>query len=593
MKLMPSPRKIEYGANYISLSKSYSVKCPFDYPRALKYLNTFIVSDTKAENAVIFARDGKMEDEEYSLKFDGDITVTSNGERGAHLALTTLKQIVAEGETNVSFISDKPKVKLRGYMLDVSRGRLPKVERLHEIVDIIADMKYNHFELYIDTRVFEYAHFKKYCENCLTPADIISLREHCKDRFVDLCPNQNGFGHMAGWLGLDEFRHLGISREDGKPKDTLNPLLPEAVEHAKALYADTLPLFESEYANVGMDEPFSLGKGETKEECDRRGKGEVYVEYLNKILSFVKEEYGKTPMFWDDHVMAHPDSIPKIYKDSIALVWGYEQEWPQMERCRLLAEQGRRFIVCPSTANFNSITGRFNNAQYNIDGAVRSCLCFGGEGVIVTDWGDGGHPQCFAMSLMPLAFAASCMWNYCDDREITPIKHLVHEKMTGASIACEEYLDRAVFGVKGLARLTHLMQNYYLLESRLSWAGPHYECEANQAMNNVPSRLDPLTMRLIEGYMREIKAELLKYPKDTPHIDDIILNCDMVIAIHQFSQARRANDTEALAKIREFMRDIEARFLILWRKNSFDRGFEIFLEKENGIWKRIKNNIDG
>ena len=137
------------------------------------------------------------------------------------------------------------------------------------------------------------------------------------------------------------------------------------------------------------------------------------------------------------------------------------------------------------------------------------------------------------------------------------------------------------------------MQNYYLLESRLSWAGPHYECEANQAMNNVPSRLDPLTMRLIEGYMREIKAELLKYPKDTPHIDDIILNCDMVIAIHQFSQARRANDTEALAKIREFMRDIEARFLILWRKNSFDRGFEIFLEKENGIWKRIKNNIDG
>ncbi len=593
MRFLPSPRSVERTANEAPLAEKYAVKCPFEYQRAIKYLLSFLTVDESAKNAIVFSVDERMQDEEYTLKIDGDITVTSSGERGAHLALTTLKQIASEGKTDVTFIEDRPKVKIRGYMLDISRGRLPKVEKLHEIIDIIADMKYNHFELYIDTRVFEYVHFKKYCENCLTPADIISLREHCKDRFIDLCPNQNGFGHMAGWLELDEFKHLGISREDKKPMDTLNPLLPEAVEHAKTLYADTLPLFESEYVNVGMDEPFSLGKAETKEECDRRGQGTVYVEYLNKILSFVKEEYGRTPMFWDDHVMEHPDSIPKIYKDSIALVWGYEQEWPQTERCRLLAEQGRKFVVCPSTANFNSLTGRFNNAQYNIDGAVRSCICFGGEGVLVTDWGDGGHPQCMAMSLMPLAFASACMWNYCEVDNITPIKHLSHEKMTNESISCEEYLDRAVFGVKGLARLTHLMQNYYLLENRLSWSGPHLGFEVEQAISGMPSHLDPLTIRLVEAYMKEIKTELLKYPKDTPHIEDIILNCDMVIAFEQFLLAKRAGDKKALSELSVFMEDIEQRFLSLWRKNNFDRGWEIFLNRENGIWKRMKDNIGG
>ena len=38
--------------------------------------------------------------------------------------------------------------------------------------------------------------------------------EYARDRFVDLVPNQNGFGHMTKWLEKEEFKDLAEMPRD-------------------------------------------------------------------------------------------------------------------------------------------------------------------------------------------------------------------------------------------------------------------------------------------------------------------------------------------------------------------------------------------
>ena len=40
--------------------------------------------------------------------------------------------------------------------------------------------------------------------NFITVEQYQQIEKYCYDRFIDLVPNQNGFGHMTEWLKLDE-----------------------------------------------------------------------------------------------------------------------------------------------------------------------------------------------------------------------------------------------------------------------------------------------------------------------------------------------------------------------------------------------------
>ena len=69
--------------------------------------------------------------------------------------------------------------------------------------------------------------------------------------------------------------------------------------------------------------------------------------------------------FWGDIVLQHPDLIPEIPKDVIALAWGYEANHPFELECARFAEAGIPFYVCPGTSSWCSLGGRTANALGN------------------------------------------------------------------------------------------------------------------------------------------------------------------------------------------------------------------------------------
>lgn len=579
MVILPQPRKQEILGGKVVFESEYSyIPLNPEYESVTKYIGSFLKCAENAERKIIFKVDEGLGKEEYILEIDEDIAITSLSAEGAFRAATTLKQLVREKETEKQIIHDYPMIKNRGIMLDISRGKIPKTESLFRLIDMLSDLKYNELQLYMESLVFEYEHFPEYWKDNMpiTKQELIEIKKYCSERFITLVPNQNGFGHMGKWLEKEELTHLGITREGGGDTTTLNPFKKESIELVDTIYGDLLPYFDADFVNVGMDEPFELGMGETKEICEKEGQGKVYVEYLNKILKLANEKYNKTPMFWDDIVFNHPEYIKDVNPDSIVMDWGYEQEFPFMERCRFIKENGLKFYTCPGTSTWASFTGRFENMIYNIEAAAKACIAHDGEGFLLTDWGDGGHPHFIVMSFLPFIYGACCSWNYKVSRELTPISHAPLCKMEGGiTDFCIDYADKLLFNGSKVGRILRKAANYYLLENNSIWNVTNIWMDTGNIINGKAVKLDAVTCRQIVDYMNSIKEELYGVDKNTPYYDEIICNCDMVILSARFIAASVGNEKDS--GLKEELEELKIRFVELWKRENREVGFRTYM----------------
>ena len=94
-------------------------------------------------------------------------------------------------------------------MLDISRDKVYKMETLFELVDQLAGWKINQLQLYME-HTFAYRSHPSVWKNAspMTGEEIFLLDQFCKERFVELVPNQNSLGHLERWLRLPEYHFL-------------------------------------------------------------------------------------------------------------------------------------------------------------------------------------------------------------------------------------------------------------------------------------------------------------------------------------------------------------------------------------------------
>ena len=355
----------------------------------------------------------------YRLEIDTDgIRITGHDEAGVFYGEQTLRQIrrqCAPGTSLPALIMDDwPDFLNRGVMLDISRDKVPSMDTLRMLVELFAELKYNQLQLYME-HTFAYQGHETVWKNAspMTSTEIQQLDGWCRERFIELVPNQNSFGHMERWLRHPEYAHLAERPGSGD----LCPVDPESLDLLRDLYAQLLPNFSSPHVNVGCDETWSLGKGRSKEVCDRLGKGRVYLNFLKEIYALVRE-HQRTMMFWGDIILQYPELIPELPKDIVAMVWGYEADHPYAGQCPKFAASGIRFYVCPGTSSWNALLGRTANAMENLRNAARNGLAHGAQGYLVTDWGDNGHWQCIPVSFAPFTYGAALSWCYEKNQDL-------------------------------------------------------------------------------------------------------------------------------------------------------------------------------
>jgi hexosaminidase len=382
-------------------------------------------------------------DEGFELAIAANgVEIRASDPRGLNWGVSALLQIHAQRESQLPCLRlrDWPDLPNRGYMLDVSRDRVPTMETLRELVDLLESLRLNQLQLYME-HTFAYAEHAEVWSDAspLTPGEIRELDAWCAERGIELVPNQNGFGHMERWLKHARYAPLAeLGEGERGPGSTLAPT-PESVTFVRSLYAELLPNFSSRRVNIGCDEPFELGRGRSRARVERMGKGRVYLDYLLELVSALQAE-GRTVQFWGDIIGQHAELIPELPRKGVeALAWGYEAPLDVAQipehilrslrdvgvdveafggfavQARRYAATGVPFWVCPGTSSWLSLVGRVPNALANVRDAANAAREFGARGLLITDWGDQGHLQPPSVSLPALCLAAALSWSDCQD----------------------------------------------------------------------------------------------------------------------------------------------------------------------------------
>lgn len=315
-------------------------------------------------------------------------------------------------------IEDRPAFATRGVMLDVSRDRIPTMRQFKDTIDLLASLKYNHLQLYTE-HTFAYAGHEEAWRDWspLTPAEVIELDAYAHDRGIELAANQNCFGHLRSWLEHPKYQHLAETHGDWmfdvwprKGPFSLCPTDPKSLAFVNNLLAQLMPCFRSPLVNIGCDETYDIAFGRSKSECDAKGRGVVFAEFVAKICEIVRAS-DKRPMFWADIALSHPDCLELLPNDLIALAWGYEPDSPFDQWGNALAKSGMTMWVCPGTSTWRSITGRTAERTRNLQAAADAGLRHESQGYLVCDWGDTGHWQQWPITAHALANAAQAAWN--------------------------------------------------------------------------------------------------------------------------------------------------------------------------------------
>ncbi|MGY5238189.1 glycoside hydrolase family 20 zincin-like fold domain-containing protein [Clostridium tertium] len=439
MNLIPMPRKIQYIKEEFKLKKEVNIildyNCSFDDLNSAILLqeeidNTFgfKVNITKALNYHIYntficlKKKSSMEDEEYKLSIKKDnIEINASTSKGLFYGIQTLIQIIREYGYSLPgvIIEDKPYFKHRGFYHDVTRGKVPKLETLMNLVDKASFYKINELQLYIEhTFAFKGMSEVWIDKDPLTSEEIILLDRYCKNKHIELIPSISTFGHLYEVLRTKSFKNLCELTETIEPEysfvdrmahHTLNVTDEDSMKLIKNMLEQFIPLFSSNKFNICCDETFDLGKGKSSKEADRLGVGKLYVDFLNKVISIVKK-YNKEIMFWGDVILNHPDLINTIDKDAICLNWNY---WCGVEEkdTRIIAESGRKQYVCPGVGGWSHLMNLMDNAFENIYRMISYGVKYDAIGVLNTNWGDYGHINLLSSSIPGMIYGAALSWN--------------------------------------------------------------------------------------------------------------------------------------------------------------------------------------
>jgi hypothetical protein len=317
-------------------------------------------------------------------------------------------------------VEDAPDFSRRGFYHDATRGKIPTLDTMFELVDKMAYYKMNELQLYVE---HTYA-FAKHTDiwagsDPLTAEEILKLDEYCKKNFIDLVPSLSTFGHF--YMALRSKRKEHLNELDIKASEkpfsffarmahyTLDCSQEESIELVRELVAEFSPLFSSKYFNICCDETFDLGKGRNKEQFEKLGEGRLYINFLKKVMEAV-HEHGKVPQFWGDIMLHCPEMMPELPQPCVALNWDYAAE-PVHRPCKPFADAELPFYVCPGVSGWNSCLNRYDIATKNILNYTRQGKEFGAMGMLNTDWGDYGHINLLAASYHGLILGAAASWN--------------------------------------------------------------------------------------------------------------------------------------------------------------------------------------
>jgi hexosaminidase len=337
------------------------------------------------------------------------IVVAGRTAAGTFYGLQTLKQLVQGMGERASVqgisVTDWPSVRWRGLSDDVSRGPVPTLDYFKRQIRNLAMFKMNMHSLYME-HVFGSASHPLIAPEggTITPAEIREMVAYARRYHVELVPQQQTFGHLHKALKFEKYNELA----EVPYGDVLSPQAEGTYKLVADWYKELDELFPSKFFHIGADETFELGRGQSAEAVKARGIGNVYFDHLKRVRELLLP-YNRRLLFWGDIALNHPDLLPSVPRDMIAMNWDYSARPSFEARIALFKKAGLEQFVCPGVQSWNQIFPNNDTASVNIPNFIRDGQSAGVLGVMNTQWDDDGE-SLFENTWYGVVLGAAASW---------------------------------------------------------------------------------------------------------------------------------------------------------------------------------------
>ena len=427
-QLFPRPRELSLRGGFLPVPKAPHPTAVFlkNLPQSIAEAEAALDAKQTTPCRIEYAE--ALGSESYYLEIaTSGIHLKARDAAGVLYGAQTLRQIFEQNPEALPCceVLDSPDLPIRGFMLDISRCKIPTQNEFRQLIRALARLRVNQLQLYIEHSFAFPGHEEVWQEaSPLTPAEIEQLDRECLSLGIELVPNLNTFGHMERWLRHPKYKSMAECPEGWihpltqqfKPiPGTLKPD-DESLKFIGDLLDKYLPHFRSRQVNIGGDEPWELGQGFSKGAVEKNGKHAVYLNHLKKICKLV-EARGRTPQFWGDILLEDLNLASEAPVLAMPVIWGYDAGHPFNQQAQRLNSLGRSFLIAPGTSTWQSFTGRLDNALTNQVEAVSAAIKHQAQGILITSWGDNGNHQPWPTQWLPLASGLAQAWCFAANQK--------------------------------------------------------------------------------------------------------------------------------------------------------------------------------
>ena len=422
------------------------------------------------------AHDKSAHDESYTVSIDGKVVITAPEIRGAAYASATIKQMLAQdsdGNDSLSngLIQDEPKMRVRGFMLDMGRRGVDK-QFLTNYLKFMSYYKMSELQMHIndnkilkghpdDPNTFhelnwswdswdtEYVSFSLQLQDTENweLSKISNKEDPSKFLFVLSVQDMKELRTLADSLGIELTleveapAHAGaftqafpeLKNPDHKP-DHLDLSNPKTFDMLKDVWTQLIPYFHN--AHIGMDEYAGDPKDHTMPD---KTSGEM-VNYMNTMNAFLKDKGFNEIRAWGNYGQLAFPNREELDSDIVYQPW-----WGQPAMAQQAYDAGHKFIntnhiwyTVPTSAgacypDMHDPKNLYDNYRADImSGWERDVGAWGKEypmkmnvndpqflGATVAIWNDNGHYEDYYYSDQDvherlrnkLKIVAENMWN--------------------------------------------------------------------------------------------------------------------------------------------------------------------------------------
>ena len=387
--------------------------------RLARILDYEICSDGILVNAVKCERNGMT-------LVDGVATVYYENR---HYFSRALGLLVENARYRSSFeIFEDTHFKTLGVMIDASRGAVPKVSTVKELLDHLALMGYSMAMLYTeDTVELDGRPYFGYMRGRYTVDELREIDDYADVYGIEMIPCIECYGHMEKYL---------IWPEASQIRDTDDVLLAreeKTFDFVEQLIATVSTAFRSKRIHIGMDEAWSMGRGKFLDKHGYVPPFEIFNEYMERLVG-ITDNYGLRPMMWSDmYFRIHASDgvsyysedtvIPDDFKDMIPknidlVFWHYgEKYYCDDYMLKKHAALDRNIIFAGGLYSWVGHFPEHNHAYDSTKFSLEACRQNGVCEAMTTIWSnDNAETDIFA-NLFGLSFTAELAYDRNADRE--------------------------------------------------------------------------------------------------------------------------------------------------------------------------------